>query len=526
MLCQIQENLPMKGKKFQPAALLGVCGGVALALSATALVIPGSARAAGVTASEVQQLIAARFGKADRELALWGIQPGLGTVMIEYSRRMAMAHQAVQAGDWGMAQYQVKEATEIQEVGETTRPGKAELLKGFEHQFLDPLAEDILAKDKAAFNKDYGDALGGCNACHVATGHGYVNVRGPKNAPESFLKFAASEPRAPEEKHAKAKTMNAGHTPLNWDQLSAMVNQAFDKADRSLALWAIQPGVGTVMMEYGRRFATVQQSVKAGDWGMAQYQLKEATEIQEVGEITRPGKAELLKGFEHQFLDPMAKDILAKDKASFNKHLAEAIDGCNACHQATGHGYVRVAKAQALPAELKLLKLGPTEPKAPEEHHDRTPKSYTHGAGMPTRTDAQKLIDWRLNNVDRALALWAIQPGLGTVMQEYGYRMAMAWYAAQAGNWGMAKYQVKEATEIQEVGETTRPGKANLLKGFEHSALGPIFKAIASKDKGAFKKSYRDAIPACNACHEATGHGYIVVHQPPAPPADFVNFGG
>src|SRR5438477_9353097 len=53
-----------------------------------------------------------------------------------------------------------------------------------------------------------------------------------------------------------------------------------------------------------------------------------------------------------------------------------------------------------------------------------------------------------------------IQPGLGTVMVEYGHRMAAVWFAGEAGNWDMAHYQVIEMREIQETGEITRPPRA------------------------------------------------------------------
>ncbi|RME42101.1 MAG: cytochrome c, partial [Chloroflexi bacterium] len=132
-------------------------------------------------------------------------------------------------------------------------------------------------------------------------------------------------------------------------------------------------------------------------------------------------------------------------------------------------------------------------------------------------------IEDRFNTLDRSLALWNIQPGLGTVMQEYGYRYALAWYAAQAGNWGMAQYQLKEATEIQEVGETTRPGKADLLKNFEHTYLDPLFGAVKAQDKAAFESAYKAAIDGCNACHQGTGHPYVRVQMPPVVPADFLN---
>ena len=50
------------------------------------------------------------------------IQPGLGTIMIEYSHRMSAMWFAEQAGNWDFADYQLIEMREIQEVGETTRP--------------------------------------------------------------------------------------------------------------------------------------------------------------------------------------------------------------------------------------------------------------------------------------------------------------------------------------------------------------------------------------------------------------------
>ncbi len=68
--------------------------------------------------------------------------------MIEYGHRMAAVWFAGQAGNWDLAQYQLAEMVEIQEVGETTRPARAPALKSFESSFLDPLDEAIKAKDK------------------------------------------------------------------------------------------------------------------------------------------------------------------------------------------------------------------------------------------------------------------------------------------------------------------------------------------------------------------------------------------
>ena len=113
------------------------------------------------------------------------MQPGLGTVMIEYGHRFYIAYYAAKAGNWGLAAYELKEQTEIQEVGEVTRPNNAAALKGFEHTYLDPLMADAKAKNWNAFAKDYAAAVEGCNACHAGTGHPYIKYRLPEKAPVS-----------------------------------------------------------------------------------------------------------------------------------------------------------------------------------------------------------------------------------------------------------------------------------------------------------------------------------------------------
>ena len=138
-------------------------------------------------------------GTTDEKLdALANIQPGLGTVMIEYSNRFTNVYYAAQAGNWGMAAYQLKEMPEIQEVAETTRPARKEALQGFEQATLVPLANDIANQDLAAFNRDFATTVAYCNACHVATGFGYIVYKLPAQAAapvnmEVGLKFSSDQ---------------------------------------------------------------------------------------------------------------------------------------------------------------------------------------------------------------------------------------------------------------------------------------------------------------------------------------------
>jgi hypothetical protein len=126
---------------------------------------------------------------------------------------------------------------------------------------------------------------------------------------------------------------------------------------------------------------------------------------------------------------------------------------------------------------------------------------------------------------DRVDALAKIQPGLGTVMIEYGDRITNTYYAAKGGNWGLAQYQLKEATEIQEVGEITRPANAALLKSVEDNYLTPLNDAILAMDWPTFQTRFDSMVTqGCNACHAATGHTYIEYKLPPQPAESYLNF--
>ena len=107
------------------------------------------------------------------------------------------------------------------------------------------------------------------------------------------------------------------------------------------AIASIQPGLGAVMHEMGRRFADIYWAANGGNWGLAQYELKELLEAQEVGEVTRPQRAPMLKANEQTYLLPLSKAIEKQDINQFNRHFSEAVNGCNACHTSLGYGFIR-----------------------------------------------------------------------------------------------------------------------------------------------------------------------------------------
>ena len=127
--------------------------------------------------------------------------------------------------------------------------------------------------------------------------------------------------------------------------------------------------------------------------------------------------------------------------------------------------------------------------------------------------------DWLTGGTDEKLkTLAGIQPGLGTVMIEYSNRYSDMYYAAKSGNWPLVAYQLKEALEIQEVGETTRPARADALKAFEQSFLDPIGKAIQAKDFEQFDTAFRQVSKAATGAMPPWGSPTSTTNFQAAPP--------
>lgn len=146
------------------------------------------------------------------------------------------------------------------------------------------------------------------------------------------------------------------------------------------------------------------------------------------------------------------------------------------------------------------------------------PALIAHAAGDEAKSIHQGALE------NRVATLASIQPGLGVVMHEMGYRFANTYWAAAGGNWGLAQYELKELLEAQEVAEVTRPQRAPMLKAFEEAYLAPVAQAIEKKDMAQFKRSFAAAVNGCNGCHTGLGYGFIRYRVPKRPTQDLLDF--
>jgi len=113
-----------------------------------------------------------------------------------------------------------------------------------------------------------------------------------------------------------------------------------------------------------------------------------------------------------------------------------------------------------------------------------------------------------------------IQPGLARIMPEIGTRVWKCYYAAEAQNWVLANFQLKEVMELMELGAFTRPKYAEHLETFMSDNLGKVKNAIAAQDFAAFDTAFHEAVSAANAYHDQWDKGFIVWKLPDGPPPD------
>lgn len=114
----------------------------------------------------------------------------------------------------------------------------------------------------------------------------------------------------------------------------------------------------------------------------------------------------------------------------------------------------------------------------------------------------------------------AMQPGLARLMPEVGNRVWKLYYAAQAKNWPLAKFQLKEAKKLMELGAITRPKYEENLGKFIEENVKPMMAALEAEDLDRFNQELTAAVEQANAYHELYDKPFLRWRVPAAPPPD------
>jgi len=101
--------------------------------------------------------------------------------------------------------------------------------------------------------------------------------------------------------------------------------------------------------------------------------------------------------------------------------------------------------------------------------------------------------------------LTALQPGLARLMPEIGARFWKAFYAAQASNWPLANWQLREMRKLLRLCEVTRPKYTDDIEEWIVDDL---------------ERLYHEAVDFANELHRRWQKEWIVWKLPDTPPPD------
>lgn len=113
-----------------------------------------------------------------------------------------------------------------------------------------------------------------------------------------------------------------------------------------------------------------------------------------------------------------------------------------------------------------------------------------------------------------------LMPGMAEIMPLIGARIWKCYYAGQAKNRPLARFQLKEAVNLMEKGAFLRPKYAENMDKFISEEVASVNKAIESEDWDAFDKAFVAMVDAANAYHDLYDKPFLQWKVPDAPPPD------
>lgn len=113
-----------------------------------------------------------------------------------------------------------------------------------------------------------------------------------------------------------------------------------------------------------------------------------------------------------------------------------------------------------------------------------------------------------------------IQPGLARIMPEIGVRIWKCYYAGKAGNQPLARFQLKEAVNLMEMGAFVRPKYEENMTKFIAEDVEQVKQAIEASDWDKFETAFHHMIEQANSYHELYDKGFLRWKIPDEPPPD------
>jgi cytochrome c553 len=114
----------------------------------------------------------------------------------------------------------------------------------------------------------------------------------------------------------------------------------------------------------------------------------------------------------------------------------------------------------------------------------------------------------------------AYTPRLNDIMVVTQLGHFKLWYAGAVQNWPLANYELEQIRASVRLAKTLFPDSDKSNMDTMRPAAEDLDKAIKAKDAAGFTSAYSKLTTACNACHEATGFGFIKIRVPRLSPIE------
>ena len=105
---------------------------------------------------------------------------------------------------------------------------------------------------------------------------------------------------------------------------------------------------------------------------------------------------------------------------------------------------------------------------------------------------------------------------LSDLMVALQFQHIKLWFAGKLSNWNLAHYELRQLQANLQ--KATSLSSDSLRSSQTTEQLQALDRAIQLKDGDAFAKAYSDLTIGCNACHRASGFGWITIQVPSSEP--------
>ena len=96
------------------------------------------------------------------------------------------------------------------------------------------------------------------------------------------------------------------------------------------------------MPDLAERFHVMHRAGDSGDWAVASHELEEMKRLTRLSTSVDADKGKLMQGMMKPSLEALENAIAHGNNKKFQKALTQTTKTCNACHTATGSGFIQV----------------------------------------------------------------------------------------------------------------------------------------------------------------------------------------